>query len=115
MVQMGVDVPLRGSDYQETHRDFRPLFTEDFVTPLYAVAVNFPLVRVTEDNGPLQMARGTHRLPRAEGLERVRRGEIPMEAFPMERGDVCTRSPLALHRGTPNRTAAPRPMVVMGY
>ena len=25
------------------------------------------------------------------------------------------RTPLALHRGTPNRTDRPRPMVVMGY
>lgn len=25
------------------------------------------------------------------------------------------RSPLALHRGTPNTTPQPRPMVVMGY
>jgi hypothetical protein len=38
-----------------------------------------------------------------------------MEPFPMELGDVLIRSPLALHRGTPNRTDTPRPMVVLGY
>lgn len=60
MVQLGADVPVKGSDYQEVHRDYRPLFSDDFVTPLYALAVNFPLVEVTEENGPFHMARGTH-------------------------------------------------------
>lgn len=115
LVQMGADVPLLGSDYQETHRDFRPLFTDDFVTPLYAVAVNFPLVDVTLENGPFEQARGTHVLPRDLALEKVRTGEIPMEQFPLQMGDLMIRSPLALHRGTPNRTDRPRPMVVMGY
>jgi hypothetical protein len=115
MVQLGADVPVQGSDYQETHRDFRPLFTEQFVTPLYALAVNFPLVDVTEENGPFQMARGTHVLPRAEGLAKVASGAIPMESFLMRMGDLCIRTPLALHRGSPNRTATPRPMMVMGY
>jgi ectoine hydroxylase-related dioxygenase (phytanoyl-CoA dioxygenase family) len=115
MVQLGVDVPLQGSDYQETHRDFRPLFSEDAVTPLYAVAVNFPLVDVTTENGPFEMARGTHVMPRDLALEKVASGEIPMEQFLLGKGDVMIRSPLALHRGTPNRTDQPRPMVVMGY
>jgi ectoine hydroxylase-related dioxygenase (phytanoyl-CoA dioxygenase family) len=114
-VQFGADVPVSGSDYQETHRDFRPLFTDQVVTPLYAVAVNFPLVDVTEENGPLQHARGTHLLPREAGLAKIASGEIPLESFPMSRGDVAIRSPLALHRGTPNRSARPRPMMVMGY
>jgi len=115
MVQLGVDVPFQGSDYQETHRDFRPLFCDRIVTPLYALAVNFPLVEVTADNGPFQMARGTHLLPREEGLQKIASGEIPMESFYMQPGDVIVRSPLALHRGSPNHTNQPRPMVVMGY
>jgi ectoine hydroxylase-related dioxygenase (phytanoyl-CoA dioxygenase family) len=115
MVQLGADVPLKESDYQEVHRDYRPLFSDDVVTPLYALAVNFPLVDVTEENGPFQMARGTHVIPRDEGLARVEAGELPMESFLMKRGDVMIRTPLALHRGTPNRTDTPRPMVVMGY
>ncbi len=115
MVQMGADIPVRGSDYQETHRDFRPLFTDRFVTPLYAVAVNFPLVDVTRENGAFEMAVGSHVLPREEGLARIASGELPMRSFPMKKGDALIRSPLALHRGTPNHTDAPRPMVVMGY
>lgn len=115
MVQLGADVPVKGSDFQETHRDYRPLFSDDIVTPLYALAVNFPLVEVTEENGPLQMARGTHVIPRDEGLARIASGEIPLQTFTMKPGDVSIRTPLALHRGTPNRTDRPRPMVVMGY
>ena len=115
MVQLGADVPLKGSTFQEIHRDYRPLFTDDFNTPLYALAVNFPLVDVTEENGAFQQARGTHVLPRDVALERVASGEMPMESFPMQMGDIMIRTPLALHRGTPNRTDRPRPMVVMGY
>src|SRR4051812_14788139 len=102
MVQLGADIPVKGSDYQEIHRDYRPLFTDDFVTPLYALAVNVSLVEVTEENGPFQMARGTHRLPRMVGLEKIAKGEIPMESFYMQPGDVSIRTPLALHRGSPN-------------
>lgn len=115
LVQLAADIPMQGSEYQEIHRDFRPLFSDQIVTPLYALAVNFPLVEVTADNGPFEMARGTHVMSREEGLVKVRAGEIPMEQFYMQPGDVMIRSPLALHRGTPNRTAQPRPMIVMGY
>jgi ectoine hydroxylase-related dioxygenase (phytanoyl-CoA dioxygenase family) len=115
LVQLAADTPVEGSTYQETHRDYRPLFSDDLVTPLYALAVNFPLCDVTEENGPLEMARGTHRIPRDVGLAKLRSGELKLESFPMRMGDVAIRTPLALHRGTPNRTPQPRPMVVMGY
>ena len=115
MVQMGADVPLQGSQYQEIHRDYRPLFADDILTPLYALAVNFPLVDVNENNGPFQQARGTHLMGRQEGLKKIENYEIPIESFPMQKGDVMIRTPLALHRGTPNRTDTPRPMVVMGW
>lgn len=115
LVQLGADVPTQGSTFQETHRDFRPLFTDQLVTPLYALAVNFPLVEVTAENGPFQMARGTHRLPRTVGLAKIEAGEIPLESFYLQPGDVMIRSPLALHRGSPNHTDQPRPMIVMGY
>jgi ectoine hydroxylase-related dioxygenase (phytanoyl-CoA dioxygenase family) len=115
LVQMGADTPLHGSAYQDVHRDHVPLFSEDHPTPLFAVAVNFPLCDVTEDNGPFQMARGTHRTPRELALAQIAAGERPLESFLMRAGDVIIRAPIALHRGTPNRTAQPRPMVVLGY
>lgn len=115
MVQLGADVAGAGSEYQEIHRDYRPLFDESIVTPLYALAVNFPLVEVTDQNGPFEMARGTHLMRREEGLAKIESGENPIEALPAQPGDVTIRTPLALHRGTPNRTPEPRPMVVLGY
>lgn len=115
LVQLGADIAGPGAEYQEVHRDYRPLFDDSVVTPLYALAVNFPLVEVTDDNGPFEMARGTHVLPRDEGLARVESGENPIEALHAQPGDVTIRTPLALHRGTPNRTEEPRPMIVLGY
>lgn len=114
-VQLGADFPILGSDYQEIHRDHAPLFGEGTVTPLYALAVNFPLVDVTEQNGPLQIARGTHLIHKQEGLAKIASGEIPLEEVYLNAGDVVIRTPLALHRGTPNRTETARPMIVMGY
>jgi hypothetical protein len=115
MVQLAADTPVRGSGYQEIHRDHSPLFHEGLVLPLYALAVNVPLCDVDGENGPLEVARGTHRMPREVGLAKIAAGEIPLEPVPMKRGDVAIRTPLALHRGTPNRTDRPRPMAVMGW
>ncbi len=115
MVQLGVDSAGPGAQEQEVHRDYRPLFDDEVVTPLYALAVNFPLVPVTEENGPFKMARGTHVLTREEGMRRIESGESPIESFLAQPGDVTIRTPLALHLGTENVGDAPRPMVVMGY
>jgi hypothetical protein len=109
LVQLGADVAAPGSEYQEVHRDYRPLFDETFVTPLYALAVNFPLVEVTSENAPFEMARGTHVLTREQGAQHR------LEPLLAQPGDLTIRTPLALHRGTPNLTDAPRPMVVLGY
>jgi ectoine hydroxylase-related dioxygenase (phytanoyl-CoA dioxygenase family) len=115
LVQLGADVAGPGAEAQEIHRDYRPLFDDDVVTPLYALAVNFPLVEVTEANGPFKMARGTHVLTREEGLRRIESGDNPIESFLAQPGDVTIRTPLALHQGSPNVSDGPRPMVVLGY
>jgi ectoine hydroxylase-related dioxygenase (phytanoyl-CoA dioxygenase family) len=54
-------------------------------------------------------------LSKAEGLARVENGEAPLEPLPMQRGDVLIRDVRHIHRGTPNYTDTPRPMVVIGY
>lgn len=116
MCQLAADTPLRGSTYQEIHRDTPPLFPEiAFEPPSYQLAVNFPLIDVTPAHGPVEIARGTHRLPRAEGEAMLARGEVALEAHPMALGDVMIRDVRGLHRGTPNTTDEPRPMVVIGY
>lgn len=116
MCQLATDTPLEGSDYQDVHRDTQLLFPETGAeTPPYQIAVNFPLVDVTLENGPMEMAASTHMLSKAEGLRRLETGEAKLEPVLMRRGDVMIRDVRHLHRGTPNRTSVPRPMVVLGY
>jgi hypothetical protein len=54
-------------------------------------------------------------MSKEEGLRRLAAGEIELEPLTMKLGDVIIRDVRALHRGTPNRTDEPRPMVVIGY
>jgi ectoine hydroxylase-related dioxygenase (phytanoyl-CoA dioxygenase family) len=117
MCQLASDTPLKGSDYQEIHRDAPPLFPEweGHETPSFQLAVNFPLVDMTLEMGPFEVARGTHRLTRAEGMAMIEAGEVKLEKVTLNMGDVMIRDVRGLHRGTPNTTDTPRPMVVIGY
>ncbi|HEX8283171.1 MAG TPA: phytanoyl-CoA dioxygenase family protein [Pyrinomonadaceae bacterium] len=116
MVQLATDTPLVGSEFQDVHRDAPPLFPEwGRETPPFQLAVNFPLVDVTEENGPFEVARATHMVSKEEGLRRLASGEARLEPLLMRAGDVMIRDVRGLHRGTPNRTREPRPMVVLGY
>lgn len=116
MCQLASDTPLKGSEYQDLHRDTQLLFPETGEeTPPYQLAVNFALVDVTPENGPMEHAPGTHVLSKAEGMAKVESGEIPLEQCLLKRGDVVIRDVRHIHRGTPNDTDTPRPMVVIGY
>jgi ectoine hydroxylase-related dioxygenase (phytanoyl-CoA dioxygenase family) len=116
MCQLATDTPIVGSDFQDVHRDAPPLFPETGrETPPFQLAVNFPLVDVQIENGPFEVARGTHLMSKAEGMRRIESGEITLEPITMRLGDVMIRDVRGLHRGTPNRTDVPRPMVVIGY
>ena len=114
--QLATDTPLRGSEYQDVHRDAPPLFPEwGRETPPFQLAVNFPLVDVTAERGPFEVTRGTHMIRKEEGLRLIESGEIKLEPLLMKAGDVMIRDVRGLHRGTPNLTDVPRPMVVLGY
>lgn len=116
--QWGCDVPLEGSGHQGVHADYaRPLFAEapDLVLPSWMLVVSFGLSRITRANGPIEIAPGTHRLPRGEALRAVEAGEIPLLPVEMEVGDVLIRHPWALHRGSPNTTPTPRALVSIRY
>ena len=54
-------------------------------------------------------------ISKEDGLRRLAAGEIQLEPLVMRLGDVMIRDVRGLHRGTPNLTDAPRPMVVIGY
>lgn len=116
MCQLATDTPLKGSEYQPVHRDAPPLFPElKEETPAFQLAVNFPLVDVTPENGPFEVVRGTHRMSKEEGISRMESGELKLEPVYLKAGDVMIRDVRALHRGTPNQTDQPRPMAVLGY
>jgi hypothetical protein len=116
--QWGCDVALRGSEYQRVHVDYhRPLFEEapDLAVPPYMLIVSFGLVRITPEHGPIEIAPGTHRVPREVAIRSVESGEAELRAVPLEIGDVLIRHPWALHRGTPNATDTPRALVTVRY
>jgi len=116
MPQLATDTPVRGSEYQEIHRDMPPLFRETGEeTRPFCVVINFPLIDVTPAHGPVEIARRTHLMDKEKTLPRVESGEFPLESLPLAIGDVMFRDPRGLHRGTPNNTDEPRPMVVIGY
>jgi ectoine hydroxylase-related dioxygenase (phytanoyl-CoA dioxygenase family) len=116
--QWGCDVPLRGSQSQAAHIDYqRPLFAEapDLLLPAYMLVVSFGLAGITPAHGPIEIAPGTHRMQRRRAVSAVESGEIAMQPVPLEIGDVLIRHPWGLHRGTPNTTDAPRPLVTIRY
>ena len=117
MVQYATDTPAKGSVYQEWHGDVPPLFPEEpgHVPPPAIITVNFAMVDVREDNGPFEVADGTHLLPRSEALERIEQGDAPLRKLLLKVGDVLIRDPRCLHRGTPNTTDTPRPVAVFSF
>jgi hypothetical protein len=116
MCQLATDTPVLGSEHQDIHRDALPLFPElGKETPPFQLAINFPLVAVSEENGPFEIAPNTHMLTKEEGLAMIESGDVQLQTLVMKLGDVMIRDVRCLHRGTPNRTATPRPMVVIGY
>jgi len=116
--QWGCDVPVPGSEYQNFHADYqRPLFEElpDLPLPPYILVASFGLISITPEHGPIEIAPGTHRIPREVALRSVESSEIPAHSLLLEPGDVLVRHPWALHRGTPNRTGTPRPLLSVRY
>ena len=117
MVQYATDTPAKGSVYQEWHGDVPSLFPEEpeHVPPPAIITANFSMVDVHEENGPFEVADGTHLLPRPEALERIEQGEVPLRKLLLKVGDVLIRDPRCVHRGTPNTTDTPRPVAVFAF
>ncbi|MDB5899658.1 MAG: hypothetical protein JWP22_1565 [Ramlibacter sp.] len=117
MCQFASDTPLQGSEYQPWHADTPALFPEwgSNDTPSFQLAVNFALCDVGEENGPFETTYGTHRMNKPEAMAGLQSGAIAQHRLPMQMGDVMIRDVRAVHRGTPNYTDQPRPMVVIGY
>ncbi|MGC9948085.1 MAG: phytanoyl-CoA dioxygenase family protein [Bryobacteraceae bacterium] len=116
--QWGCDAPLKGSKRQEFHVDYRrPLFCEtpDMPLPAYMLVVNFGLIGIAPEHGPIEIAPGTHKMPRSQALRCVAAGSIEARPVTLDLGDVLIRHPWALHRGTPNLTETPRALLTIRY
>jgi ectoine hydroxylase-related dioxygenase (phytanoyl-CoA dioxygenase family) len=87
----------------------------DLSLPPYMLVASFGLVSVTVANGPIEVAVGTHRMPRETAMRALEFGSCEVEPVPLEIGDILVRHPWALHRGTPNQTAIPRALVSVRY
>jgi len=108
---------LPGSDYQPPHSDVYPLFPgTDIKPPPYHMVVNIPLVDITEENGPIEFwAGGTHL--NTFGMEEVEALAPFMQSqtATMPAGSIFIRDGRMWHRGTQNKSNAPRPNLAMVY
>src|SRR3954447_130570 len=121
IVDIGLDVPFQGAQYQPWHRDFpspRATYEDHRITSL---AFNLTGVDVTPDMGPLEVALGTQWDDGREWKHEMfppkalwpRYAERSVRKFP-QAGDISCRSALMLHRGTEHRSPIARPVLVLG-
>ncbi len=108
-----------GSLEQPLHRDCIPLWPKDTVDhPPVSLVVNIPLVEVTEFNGSMELWPGTHKLthigkyPSTEHIDN-RRNICPPIRLNIKKGAVLIRDVRVWHRGMPNLSENPRPMIAM--
>ena len=112
------DTPLTNSGFQTVHQDDTRL----------QITMNVPLVDFTEHNGPTEIWPRTHRAnpeqptggytagPYAIDAEEMkRRALLPSKRILLRAGSVLLRDHRLMHRGTPNRTKTPRPMLTFNY
>ena len=83
--------------------------------PPYLLTVSFGLIDIEVKHGPIEIAVGTHRMPREVAAQSVEAGNGEIDAVLLEVGDVLIRHPWALHRGTPNLTDTPRALATIRY
>ena len=121
IVEIGLDVPFQGAQYQPWHRDFpapRESYEGHRITSL---AFNLSGVDVTSDMGPLEVAHGTQweaGLDWKAGMfppasETARYDALAVRKFP-QAGDISCRSALTIHRGTAHGSPICRPVLVLG-
>jgi ectoine hydroxylase-related dioxygenase (phytanoyl-CoA dioxygenase family) len=110
------DTPLPGSGFQNIHQDHS----------VFRLTVNIPLVHLNEHNGPIEVWSGTHVAHGArrfsiernvlapEELEHLIRQVAPQRLL-LRAGSLLVRDQRLAHRGTPNHTSSPRPMLTLNY
>lgn len=110
------DTPLPGADYQQVHSDTQLLFPETTLSlPAYGLVLNVPLVDCTEENGSLEFwPGGTHLMPGAHSLQDLA-PLMQSRRANLRAGSLLIRDLRMWHRGTPNRSSAPRPHLALVY
>jgi len=121
IVEVGFDTPFPGAKVQPWHRDFpSPPETRDDHR-LTSLAFNLTTVDTTDEMGPFEIAPGTQ-WDRGDDFDHEQfppkseyaRYEALAERKYPQVGDISARSALTIHRGTPNRSEVPRPVLVLG-
>jgi hypothetical protein len=121
IVEVGFDIPFPGATDQPWHRDFAPPPETTEGRRLNSLAFNLTAVDTTPEMGPFEIAPGTQ----WDVFDGCSRGMFPpRELWPRyidravrkmpKRGDISARSALTIHRGTANRSAVARPVLVIG-
>lgn len=121
VIEVGFDVPGPGAMDQPWHRDFPAQGELVRERRLNSLAFNLTTVDVEADMGPFEIAPGTQWEDGA-GFEHgmfPARDEWPRYAALAQQklpsmGDMSVRSALTVHRGTANRSAKARPVLVVG-
>lgn len=110
-----------GSGTQHIHRDTGTLFGVPRAAyhPTVSLVVNVPLCDFTEENGSTEIWPCTHLIPN-DGRESPevllqRSRVLPSIRANMPAGSLLLRDLRLWHRGVPNRSAEPRPMLAIVY
>lgn len=120
VAEVAFDVSFPGSKFQPWHRDFRKHVGMRPDGTLSALAFNLPTVDVVDEMGPFEIVVGTQNdeiptdngmFPDPAGQERYE-GDARRKLMRPRRGGMSVRTPLAVHRGTPNRSEHTRPVMV---
>lgn len=121
IVEVGFDIPFPGAADQPWHRDFAVPEATTRGRRLNSLAFNLTTVDTRPEHGPFEIAPGTQ-WDRFEGCAKgmfppadlwPRYAARAVKKLP-KRGDISARSALTVHRGTANRSAEPRPVLVIG-
>ncbi len=115
------DVNCPCSDAQPLHVDAGQLWPRLLAAhPPATLMINVPLVETGVENGSTELWPGTHHDTRfgmlvPQRAEEARRAEVPPVRANLRPGSVLIRDARLWHRGTPNQSAAVRPVITMQH
>ena len=105
---------------QHIHRDAGHLFPDTpYVLPMTKAVINIPLVDFTEKNGATEVWPSSHLMvdrPEDNQLSLEKRVQsLASVRMLIPAGSLVIRDMRCWHRGMPNKTAQPRPMLALVY